>query len=288
MSKAGPLLKNRIEDYKSTLSKVSLDTFYQVHFDFGTDWWKSYPGSAKRSDGYDPTQKMSILCSEADLPGPSFNLKSVTGHRQGIVEQFPTLKSYPNINLAFYVDSEHQILDIFEDWMRYISPVIADNMGRIPEINFGQTSQGRPERKNAHQRLRYPDTYKERIQITKFERDTLTHQNGSMMVRRDRPSPMFTYEFVNIWPVNLNSMKVSYGESDVLKCFIEFAYDRYFVKDAGVDGTVNAVTQDPIAMVARDTPWVNRGWVNTIGDVFSGRDSGLGSNDLSGTTAGFA
>ncbi len=292
MSIPSSLLIKGIDDYKTTLSKVSLDTFYQVHFDFGSEWWSSYPGSNKRSGGYDPKEKMSILCSEADLPGPSFSLKSVTGHRQGIVEQFPTLKSYPNVNFAFYVDSDHEILDIFESWMRYISPVM-----RTSQVT-NQSS------KIGHQRLRYPDSYKEKIQVTKFERDTLTHKNGSMMVRRDQPSPTFTYDFVNIWPVNLNAMKVSYGESDVLKCFIEFAYDRYFVKDSGM-GTVNAISQSDSAVTGqagRDTPWMTRDWVKNTkvnnSDLRRNRSSGTtgsntlhgstGANELSGTMSSFA
>ena len=36
------------------------------------------------------------------------------------------------------------------------------------------------------------------------------------------------YEFVNVWPSDLTSMRVAYGDSNVLKCTIQFAYDRFF------------------------------------------------------------
>ena len=36
------------------------------------------------------------------------------------------------------------------------------------------------------------------------------------------------YEFVNIWPSNLTSMRLAYGDSNVLKCNVQFLYDRFF------------------------------------------------------------
>ena len=39
---------------------------------------------------------------------------------------------------------------------------------------------------------------------------------------------MTQYEFVNVWPQNLTSMRVAYGDSNVLRCNIQFAYDRFF------------------------------------------------------------
>ena len=39
---------------------------------------------------------------------------------------------------------------------------------------------------------------------------------------------MTSYEFVNVWPTNLTSMRVAYGDSNVLRCSVQFAYDRFF------------------------------------------------------------
>ena len=39
---------------------------------------------------------------------------------------------------------------------------------------------------------------------------------------------MTSYEFVNVWPTNLTSMRVAYGDSNVLRCNVQFAYDRFF------------------------------------------------------------
>ena len=41
---------------------------------------------------------------------------------------------------------------------------------------------------------------------------------------------MTSYEFVNIWPTDLTSMRVAYGDSNVLQCSVEFRYDRFFTR----------------------------------------------------------
>ena len=41
---------------------------------------------------------------------------------------------------------------------------------------------------------------------------------------------MTQYEFVNCWPTNLTSMRVAYGDSNVLRCNVQFAYDRFFTE----------------------------------------------------------
>ena len=47
---------------------------------------------------------------------------------------------------------------------------------------------------------------------------------------------MTTYEFVNIWPTNLTSMRVAYGDSNVLKCALTLAYDRFFTQFEDLEG----------------------------------------------------
>ena len=37
-----------------------------------------------------------------------------------------------------------------------------------------------------------------------------------------------SYEFVNIWPTNMTSMRLAYGSSNVLRCSMQFSYDRFF------------------------------------------------------------
>ena len=81
----------------------------------------------------------------------------------------------------------------------------------------------------AFSRFSYPEDYKEILHVTKFERDTFSEKKGSYQ------SSMAQYEFVNIWPTDLTSMRVAYGEPNVLQCSVQFAYDRFFTSFENIE-----------------------------------------------------
>jgi len=215
----GQIYQEPLDRIRSTLGRVSLDTFYQVTFSFGKAgaWFpsKSSTSGAIENNGLDFKQKMSLLCAEAELPGTGFSATSAIGHFQGIQEQFATITDYPPLNLVFYVDADHVMIEVFDTWMQYINPTY-----------------GNRRRTNAYKKLRYPDSYKEIIHITKFERNTFNSKSTT------RESKMLTYEFVNVWPTNMTSMKLNYGGSNVLKLSVQLAYDRFFTSYAPGDGDV--------------------------------------------------
>ena len=206
----GQIFQDRVDKIKSTVARPSLDTFYEVNFSFGKyqTWLRGDTPGKRRTQGTDFMQKMSLMCTQAELPGTSFIEESVTGHRQGITEAFPNLRNFPPLNLVFYADADHVILEVLESWMSYINPIfesgIRDN--------------------NAFARFNYPEDYKEVIHITKFERDTFIRESRNASYQ----SNMTSYEFVNVWPTDLTSMRVAYGDSNVLRCSVQFAYDRFF------------------------------------------------------------
>ena len=35
---------------------------------------------------------------------------------------------------------------------------------------------------------------------------------------------------MNVWPTNMESMRISYGGSEVLRCTVQLAYDRFFTE----------------------------------------------------------
>ena len=78
--------------------------------------------------------------------------------------------------------------------------------------------------RSAFTRFNYPEDYKEIIHITKFERDSFIKHSRATNYK----SSMTQFEFVNVWPTNLTSMRVAYGDSNVLRCSVQFAYDRFF------------------------------------------------------------
>ena len=208
--KRGQIFQDRVDKIKSTVARPSLDTFYEVNFSFGKyqTWLGGETPGKRRTQGTDFMQKMKLMCTQAEIPGTSFVESSVTGHHQGITEAFPNLRNFPPLDLVFYVDADHVILEVLESWMSYINPIfdssIRDN--------------------SAFTRFNYPEDYKETIHLTKFERDTFIRESRNASYQ----SNMTSYEFVNVWPIDLSSMRVAYGDSNVLRCNIKFAYDRFF------------------------------------------------------------
>ena len=198
--------RGNVLNVRDSIARPSLDTFYQVNFSFG-NWqtWLGRPPTGNRTQAKDFMEKMSILCTQAELPGTQFVTSTAIGHHQGIQEEFPNLRNFPPLNLVFYCDADQVILEILEKWMSYINPVFTNHR-----------------QKNAYARFNYPEDYKEIIHITKFERDSFTEDSSTYK------SHMTQYEFVNVWPSNLTSMRVAYGDSNVLRCSVQFAYDRFF------------------------------------------------------------
>ena len=230
------IFSKSILDARQTVGRPSIDTLFQVHFDFGNHptWLESSDelrdqiptierrrgifSGGERVQGSTFTEKMSLLCAEAEIPGTSFQTSLAVGHHQGIQEEFPNLRTFPPLNLTFYVDLDHVILEVLESWMTYINPISA----RDKRVS------------NAYGRFNYPEDYKETIHVTKFERDLNT----------DNPTTRITsYEFIKAWPTNLTSMRVAYGESNVLRCSIQLAYDRFFA-EFNYNDTHGAVIED--------------------------------------------
>ena len=224
--KPGQIFKKSTRDISQMLGRPSLDTLYQVFFSFGNfqTWLEGFGQSDgfKRTQGRGFREKLSLLCAEAEIPGTSFQTSLAVGHHQGIQEEFPNLRTFPPLNLTFYVDADHVVLEIFESWMTYINPIT--NAKRSV---------------NAYGRFNYPEDYKEILHITKFERDTFIKEidekspktldsSGTDVVIRESTTRLTSYEFVNVWPTNMTSMRVAYGDTNVLRCSVQFAYDRFF------------------------------------------------------------
>ena len=250
------IFKGSILDTRDSLARASLDTLYQVTFSFGKveKWLENNLPGKKRTQGFDFKRKMSLLCTQAEIPGTNFTKLYAIGHHQGIQEEFPNLRTFPPLNLTFYLDADHVILEVLETWMTFINPI----------------QQGMKRNLNAFGRFNYPEEYKEILHITKFEKDTFVDQprrsrnnleRGLPPVPRDKTqSKLTSYEFVNVWPTNLASMRVAYGDSAVLRCSVQLAYDRFFTK-FHYDDSLSSVENTPFEGQARESlnkPW----WLN--------------------------
>ena len=213
------IFKGTTLDIRDSVARTSLDTLYQVTFSFGkVDKWLENRGrndapGKNRTQGTDFKRKMSLLCTQAEIPGTSFTTDLAVGHHQGIQESFPNLRNFPPLNLTFYCDADMVILEVLERWMSYINPIMTKKRDY-----------------SAYSRFNYPEDYKEILHVTKFERDSFSEKKGSYQ------SSMAHYEFVNVWPTDLTSMRVAYGEPNVLQCSVQFAYDRFFSSFDGLEG----------------------------------------------------
>jgi len=243
------IFQKDMRDVQNVIGRPSLDTQFQVTFSFGNyQRWLEDIGSdipRARTNGLDFKEKMSIMCTEAELPGTSFQTSLAVGHHQGIQEEFPNLRQFPPLNLTFYLDADHVILEVLETWMTFINPI----------------QKGMKRNLNSFGRFNYPELYKEIIHVTKFERDTFLDkpqksrnniERGLPPVPRDNTQTKLTsYEFVNAWPTNLASMRVAYGDSAVLRCSVQLSYDRFFTSFY-YDDSLSSVENTPLINRSND------------------------------------
>ena len=259
--------RNSILDVRDTIGRPSLDTFYEVTFQFSkSDRWLGKLPSGARTQSNKLTEKMSLLCTQAEIPGTNFNTDTAVGHRQGIQETFPNLRNFPPLNLVFYCDADQVIIQVLESWMSYINPVFTEF-----------------EEQQAFSRFNYPADYKEFISITKFERDSFissrdrgrgSRRAGTDTQGRDFDDPdafnqglnrgesykssFSQFKFMNVWPSDLTSMRVAYGDSNVLRCSVQFAYDRFYTSYTKKGEHKKAVLNSPNDVINSNAEAVER------------------------------
>jgi hypothetical protein len=138
-----------------------------------------------------------LLCSDAVLPGSAMATLNTAGDYQGLIERFAHTRNFTQVNFDFYVDNEYKSLKFLEHWMEFISSgAIAD-----------------PSSDTYHFKMKYPDEYKSNdTRVVKFERNH---------------SQFLEYRFIGMFPLSLNSTRVSYQNSQVLKATATFSFDRY-------------------------------------------------------------
>ena len=94
------------------------------------------------------------------------------------------------------------------------------------------------------------------------------------------------YRFINAFPISINSMPVSYDQSDLLKCTVSFTYSRYVIS-----GSENIV--EPRESLTLERPNGDQNVLNNIDpnrplqaqlaeqlEAQGGRSSEFGSNIL--------
>ena len=230
-----PLYK-KINDAQSDLFPLSLTAEFKVTLGIGFESgqesenslssWLNACGivnSAENIGRYD------FFASDVTLPGASFDMAESMGDRQGTIERFAQRRLYAPLSVTFYVDSDYNILRLFEEWMNYINP-IHNSSGRYKGSYQG--TNGYSDRNNYY-KFRYPDQYKRRLIVTKFEKDFYGGANMNETRIREGddliPGSLLFYQFIDAFPSNIVAIPLSYQGTDVLKVQIEFQYLRYNV-----------------------------------------------------------
>ena len=138
-----------------------------------------------------------LLCYNAVLPGSALAAVNTVGDYQGMVERFAHTRNFTQVNFEFYVDNEYKSLKFLEHWMEFIT---GSNSNDLSADTY-------------YFQLNYPDSYKSNdTRVIKFERNY---------------SQFLEYRFVGLFPLTLNSTRVQYGNSQILKATASFSYDRY-------------------------------------------------------------
>ena len=213
----------------STQFKVSLDLVRRSQTGNNLGLFEYLTNCGLFNDTTSTFQKYDFLCSQASLPGASFDVSEEMGSRQGMIERFASRRVYNQFDLTFYIDNDYDTLRMFEEWMNYINPVYNEANGRYDGAEGSQLNAYRE--RNTYSRFRYPDDYRRMISITKFERDFLKNPNERNNTFKNMP--LLTYRFIDTFPVSINAVPMSYSNSTFLEVTVVFAYLRHTIEKHG-------------------------------------------------------
>lgn len=232
-----PLYK-KINDAQSDLFPLSLTAEFKVSLNLGFDddssgslsSWLTKCGIANSPQDL---SRYDFFASDVTLPGASFDMAESMGDRQGTIERFAQRRLYAPLSVSFYVDSDYNMLRLFEEWMNFINP-IHNSSGRYEGSYQGQNEYAS---RNNYYKFRYPDDYKRNIIVTKFEKDFYQglNMNETRIGRYAKsrsgdnliPGSLLCYQFIDTFPSNIVAIPLSYDGTQVTKVTIEFQYLRY-------------------------------------------------------------
>ena len=255
----------RIQDVQQRFGGLTQTSQFMVQLGLaGGGFGDSVESHLFNSDVYDKlngTSDHNFFCSDATLPGSTFDVMELQGARQGIIERIPNRRVYTDFDLTFYVDNQYKILRLFEEWMNYIDPIhstteVYTGSGKGMS-GFGDN--------NCFYRLRYPNSYKRNIMVHKFERDiirgkTMNRSSGDIKDKKD--VNILTYIFLESFPLNIQAIPFAYDGSTITKVSVNFAYTRYMVcKNSGIGKSVKQFLSSLDPAGTQDD--------STLGDAFS-------------------
>ena len=185
-----------ISDILPKIQNVAQTSQYIVKFALPVSPLRSFLRRKGVNDRF-IAEDIGLLCSDAVLPGSALASVDARGDFQGVIEKFAHTRNFTQMNLEFYVDNDYKILKFFEHYIEFITG----------------SSAADPTSDTYHFRLNFPSDYKmNETRIVKFERDY---------------NRFLEYRFIGLFPLSLQSTRVSYQGSSVLKANVTFSFDRY-------------------------------------------------------------
>ena len=217
--------KVNVDKIKANILQPALTSHFLVDIEIP----KGLPDYLKYDNlEYDVNEKnrLRLLCCEATLPGSSLATHENNSDFTGVTQKFAYRRLYDDrIDLTFYVNAENYLpISLFEIWIKFIAGESVANDEKT----------GRPGSKSSNYfyRVRYPKEYivEQGFKITKFEK---TSGTTNFMYKGQGSSnhggSILQYAFVDVFPIAIASMPVSYDTSSLLKCTVSFSYTRYYI-----------------------------------------------------------
>ena len=196
-----------IDDIKKNLLNPALTSHFHINIGlpFNDVGFRSFLDDTGCVYGKEQQDQLNLQCCEAQLPGSQLATSEITNDFPGVTERHVYRRQFDDrIDLTFYCDAQQYMpIRFFEGWMKYITN---EKSGESLKDNYSY-------------RMKFPNTYKGPLEITKFEKNS---DQGHAV------KPL-TYKFINCFPLAISSMPVTYDSSDLLKCNISFAYSRYYI-----------------------------------------------------------
>ena len=259
MATAKPTRKT-VADLKTNILNPALTSTYECHFAFPKtvrDWANSSSGIGNGIT-FDNVGNVSIACREASLPGTSLATHEMLNDFTGVRERHAYRRQYDDTaSFTFYVDVNYDSIFLFENWINFI--VNQDGSDRsVKNSNYSYT-------------VNFPDEYKSRIFIRKFERDYAGRN--------------LEYSFYDAYPLSINPMRVSYDASEVLQCTVNFCFSRYTINAPdGYTKPPSAPSPPPLPEEQKKSSKINDSFGGTAGPgtPFVERDTATGTDLTNG------
>jgi len=263
MPAAAPNPKNyNVSEIKSFLLQPALTSNYEVYIPEPPQKAKDFIGKIIPSN---QSELLRLSCSEASLPGSSLTTHELNNDFTGVTQRHAYRRLYDDrIDFTFYVNKTYDQIRFFERWLQFI---VGEQIALKEPTAFYRVS--------------YPKDYKTTVYIRKFERtakaNTGKDKGGSLqapVVNQSYTGQTLLYEFINAFPISVNSMPVSYDSSQLLKCTVAFSYDRYIMNDVS---TTPSDSSEPGQSSAAGVPFT--------GNETFGTDAGVPGLNLTGVNA---